>query len=1830
MSNDPVDPNQLTTQAELDSQTDDVLEKNVTNLLSGASTPPQISDLGRARVRAALVATHGRARKKRTSWIVGGAIATAAAAAVAVWYVAGHRHAPTVVPLLAAATGAQRTFADGSTVWLREGASLTELGPRHVKVSGEILFDVAPGAGPFTVDSDAAQISVLGTRFVVDASPQATSAAVIRGVVTLGNAQGNVTLHAGDQGQAQLHTVPVRGPAPRLSQLVGWAQAARARDERGLRPAVRNGSLYARMPNSQTQETPLPMTQLRIDVVIENRVARVALDQTFLNPAPYEQEGMYRFAIPADAALQRFAMYVDGTLTEAVVTDRMRARRVYEDLVYRRIDPGLLEYAGAGRLEMKIYPLRASAEKRLAVVYTQALPQLYDTWTLRVPIPDVDQPVEQVDVAVRIANCATCEVRSTSHQINIVRTGQDVMVSYAARNVKVGDSLVLHVRDAAAQTTVATATDSHGDYMLVRAPLRLDTSTAAVYQPRTWVILNDVSASRSAMDRRAQAEIIDRALQEIDEDDQVAVLSFDVNARVSLPMVKVRAADRKQLAETLLKQETGGVGATDLGAAVDAALLQFDAHAAGQAASNRMLMYIGDGVLTAGVRQLDGLRAKLVGRAQFIGMGVGTGVETANLQALAAATDGYATELDLSEDLAWRTFDAIAALHTTRVGQVTVTPVDANGAPVPNLRGYLRSAQLAQGEELEWVAHRARAAGAVTDQAPQAVALMVQGVSAGAPWTTRVELDLSGPRTMKTAGYVARLWAQRHIAARMLAKQEPAPPCQRQTGNRSAVMCPSDAQRRETRDEAIRLEVVALGKEYFLLSRHTSLLVLEAGAGDRTNTVQGNGQTWASYALPAKVVVKTRPSAGNALPIAPVVVTDAGLLWRTPQQMFYDPSRGYGDESGGLLMLGHGAGRAGGGTGTGFGIGSGFGTGGPVVTMMVEDKADASRAREAEAGPPPIDVAVSEPSATTNGDNAEGKAASSDVLSKTADPDRDTGTSTASPAGYFGGNRRGTRGPPFGGIAGESQGYTAGAYLQRYTAISDALFDDLTEYLPASMVDGLSYHQRWLEAQRGDDAKAVAQRDPAALALLAQARQALLPGTYTWGERTITVDTGGQLAWQTTTGFGLVEQALYDRRSVGRRYPELQLQFDRPIAGRGVDELALALGNLPIWLGNADSFATQLSVSKPAPNQVALTWPGTKLAVVVYEFDAQHRVIAVRDRVGAMVRITWNDRGPATALVMGRRVQVGLQTTAVVNAAATVGWTTTGTWTTVGLPLLAPAQHALVANKAGVGSAPWLIAKRQQLAALAATLAATSTGNGAATTWAVLDELLQARALTTGDLVLASAAVRSAPIAKFTAWLNAVTSSAASLPQCGILGPPCMLGSVIHDPDNRLVQPDIITYLTSRRAARATRLTATTGLLATLHTLATISGNYQLGAARVAAVQAIASSAHTARLIAATLVQQDYRVSTKVVAATWDAIAEGPNRNWGRWQAALIWMRDGRSGYNQAAARFASYMSDVDTSVAIPALGYQAFAAMTNSTRGVAGWQLGWASMRERIIADGDLPAALDLLAAWTYGNASLQEADRSRILDKAWGLAGGHPATIVPLLTRATNANAAAWALLKLEAVMPQVTGEPAVHRFASNLYASQMQPHKAREQLELALEGEAEAPVVLQQARADYYNLLTWLGSEANASAISKADARVRMLAIGQQWRAIDGANPMIDNAVADGMFAIGATDEAWRQLSTAIERQPLAATGWVMVAEAYQRHANITEALKFWHEAVILDQTNPRWRIKEAQALIAGGQTDAGRKLLRETLNARWHQQYQWELEDARYLLNPGSYR
>jgi hypothetical protein len=267
-----------------------------------------MSDIARARIKNELVAKHGREAvatksRARTPLIAAGiGIAATAATAMVVAHFVGEPSSKVDSELTK-----KGQLADGSTYIAEQGAKVTVLGPRRVRVEGAALLDVAPGKGTFVVETGHGKIEVLGTRFLVAADAARTTAAVVRGSVKLSNKDGNVTVHAGEQAVAEPGRPPTRGPAPRLSHLVSWAQQARRKAETDLEP-LHHGTLYARDPGVRWNGTfgeqyPLPMKQLTVDVVVEDQVARVALDQTFHNDTNRTLEGVYKFAIPPDASL---------------------------------------------------------------------------------------------------------------------------------------------------------------------------------------------------------------------------------------------------------------------------------------------------------------------------------------------------------------------------------------------------------------------------------------------------------------------------------------------------------------------------------------------------------------------------------------------------------------------------------------------------------------------------------------------------------------------------------------------------------------------------------------------------------------------------------------------------------------------------------------------------------------------------------------------------------------------------------------------------------------------------------------------------------------------------------------------------------------------------------------------------------------------------------------------------------------------------------------------------------------------------------------------------------------------------------------------------------------------------------------------------------------------------------------------------------------------------------------------------------------------------------------------------------------------------------------
>jgi predicted Zn-dependent protease len=61
---------------------------------------------------------------------------------------------------------------------------------------------------------------------------------------------------------------------------------------------------------------------------------------------------------------------------------------------------------------------------------------------------------------------------------------------------------------------------------------------------------------------------------------------------------------------------------------------------------------------------------------------------------------------------------------------------------------------------------------------------------------------------------------------------------------------------------------------------------------------------------------------------------------------------------------------------------------------------------------------------------------------------------------------------------------------------------------------------------------------------------------------------------------------------------------------------------------------------------------------------------------------------------------------------------------------------------------------------------------------------------------------------------------------------------------------------------------------------------------------------------------------------------------------------------------------------------------------------------------------------------------------------------------------------------------------------------------------------------------------------------------------------------------------------------------------VADTFERRGKVADALPYWQQAIVIDQTNPTPRLRKAQALIALGQTREGDQLLHDITNQKWH--------------------
>jgi len=119
---------------------------------------------------------------------------------------------------------------------------------------------------------------------------------------------------------------------------------------------------------------PLPkLTEHKVAVNIIDQAAKVEVTQVFYNDSKRVIEGNYYFPLPKEASVSDFKMYADGKVLSGELLDKKKARKIYEDIVRRNIDPALLEYVDHNLFSARIFPIPPKKERKIVLEYSVLL-----------------------------------------------------------------------------------------------------------------------------------------------------------------------------------------------------------------------------------------------------------------------------------------------------------------------------------------------------------------------------------------------------------------------------------------------------------------------------------------------------------------------------------------------------------------------------------------------------------------------------------------------------------------------------------------------------------------------------------------------------------------------------------------------------------------------------------------------------------------------------------------------------------------------------------------------------------------------------------------------------------------------------------------------------------------------------------------------------------------------------------------------------------------------------------------------------------------------------------------------------------------------------------------------------------------------------------------------------------------------------------------------------------------------------------------------------------------------------------------------------------------
>ena len=300
---------------------------------------------------------------------------------------------------------------------------------------------------------------------------------------------------------------------------------------------------------------PLAIKYQRVDIRIKDGVATAKIEQVFKNSVNRDLEAVYVFPLPENASISDFAMYINGKRTSGELVEKDKAKSIYQDIVRRLKDPGLLEHMGGNLFRVSVYPVPKQGEQKIELTYTQPMEFEAGLYKLVYPLRTGERAsstLEDFTIGATIHSSLPIKnVYSPSHQIGISRKSEneavlgfeenrgaldrDFVLYYGVSKKEFGVNLLTHA-----------AKGQDGFFLMMLAP-SVEPPRGEVIR-RDLVFVLDTSGSMAGEKIKQAQDALKYCVNKINDGDRFNVVRFSTDVEPLEPRLMVAGKDNRRKA----------------------------------------------------------------------------------------------------------------------------------------------------------------------------------------------------------------------------------------------------------------------------------------------------------------------------------------------------------------------------------------------------------------------------------------------------------------------------------------------------------------------------------------------------------------------------------------------------------------------------------------------------------------------------------------------------------------------------------------------------------------------------------------------------------------------------------------------------------------------------------------------------------------------------------------------------------------------------------------------------------------------------------------------------------------------------------------------------------------------------------------------------------------------------------------------------------------------------------------------------------------------------------------------------------------------------------